>query len=152
MSDDKLFQKALEYILTASKTERQVRQWLFKKRKEGEFLDVDAIITRLKELGYINDAEYAKNFTETKQTRYGKKSIQQRLMQKGVDRESINIAVSEITDQTELATTLAEKYMRNKNADQKTMQKLYRFLLSKGFDYDTVNYVTNKYKVKGDHE
>ena len=146
MDADKLFGKALEYILTTPKTERQVRQWLFKKRKEGEFLDVDSIVGRLKELGYINDAEYARNYTESKQTKYGKRNIQQKLVVKGVARESIDIAVSEITDQSELCRNLAEKYMRNKIADQKTLQKLYRYLLSKGLDYDTISCTVNEFK------
>lgn len=150
MADDKLFQKALEYVLCTQKTERQVRTWLFKKRQEGEFLPVDEIVARLKELGYINDERYAKNFTETKQIKYGKKSIRQRLVQKGVDRQLVDAAVSEIADQTELARTLAERYMHNKQSDQKTLQKLYRFLLSKGFDYDIVSHVTVVFK--GDHE
>lgn len=144
--NSKLFQKTLEYVLCTPKTERQVRTWLFKKRKEGEFLDIDGIISRLKELGYINDAEYARSFTETKQTKYGKKCIGQKLVQKGVDRNIVDIAVSAISDQTELVHALAQKYMRNKTADQKTLQKLYRFLLSKGFDHDMVSCTTGQFK------
>lgn len=157
--NSKLFQKTLEYVLCTPKTERQVRTWLFKKRKRSgddnckrtdnitlEFLDVDGIISRLKELGYINDAEYARSFTETKQTKYGKKCIGQKLVQKGVDRNIVDTAVSEISDQTELVHALAQKYMRNKTADQKTLQKLYRFLLSKGFDHDMVSCTTGQFK------
>jgi regulatory protein len=144
--NEPLFQKSIEYVLRSPKTERQVRTWLFKKRKEGEFLDIDAIITKLKDLGYINDLEYATRFAETKQTKLGHRNIKNKLAIKGIAREHIDTL--ETPDQTDLAKTLAEKYMRGKNRDQKTFQKLYRFLLSKGFDYDTINHVTQK--LKGD--
>lgn len=157
--NDKLFQKTLEYVLGTPKTERQVKTWLFKKRKKScddncnrtdnvtrEFLDIDGITSRLKELGYINDAEYARSFTEAKQTKYGKKCIGQKLAQKGVDRNIVDAAVAEIPNQTELVHTLAQKYMRNKTADQKTLQKLYRFLLSKGFDHDMVGHIAGQFK------
>jgi len=146
MPDEAVFQKAIEYVLRTPKTERQVRTWLFKKRKDGEYLDIDAIITRLKDLGYINDLEYAVRFAETKQTKLGYRNIKNKLVVKGVAREHIDTL--EAPDQTDLAKTLAEKYMRNKNHDQKTFQKLWRFLLSKGFDYDTINHATEK--LKGD--
>jgi len=154
MDTDILFQKTLEYILRAPKTERQVRAWLFKKRKEGEFLDVDGIITKLKVLGYINDAEYATRFAEAKQNKLGMRNIKCKLAVKGVAREHIDELAT--PDQTDLARSLAEKYMRKYSplerrggseadgvvCDQKTLQKLYRYLLSKGFDCDTVSYVT----------
>ena len=141
-NSEALFQKSLEYVLRTPKTERQVRTWLFKKRKEGEFLDIDSIINRLKDLGYINDADYATRFAEAKQTKYGMRNIKAKLTVKGIAREHLDEL--ETPDQTDLARTLAEKYMRNKTADQTTMQKLYRFLLSKGLDYDTVNCVVGE--------
>jgi regulatory protein len=138
---EKLFTKTLEYVLRAPKTEKQVRDWLWKKRKDGEFLDIDEIINRIKDLGYINDADYVQRFTEVKSQKIGERCIKQKLMVKGVTRDLIDTV--DAGDQTELCKSLAEKYMRNKTADQKTLQKLYRFLLSKGFGYDTVSYVVN---------
>ena len=139
-----IFQKAIEYVLRAPKTERQVRTWLFKKRKEGEYLDIDAIINKLKDLGYINDAEYAARFAEAKQNKYGMRNIKQKLAIKGIAREHVDTLES--PDQTELARTLAQKYMRNKELDQKVLQKLYRFLLSKGLSHDTIPPIINELK------
>jgi regulatory protein len=142
--DEILYQKAVEYILRAPKTERQVRDWLFRKRPEGEFLPVDEIITRLKEHGYINDADYAVRFAESKQTKYGMRVIKSKLAVKGVAREHLDEI--ETPDQTDLARTLATKYMRNKTCDPKTMQKLFRFLLSKGFNYDIISRIAGEFK------
>lgn len=142
--DDNLFQKTLEYVLRAPKTEQQVKQWLFKKRKEGEFLPIDEIINRLKDLGYINDADYAVRFAEAKSTKYGMKTIKAKLMIKGISREYIDEL--ETPDQTDLAHALAEKYMRNKTPSLKTFEKLYRYLLSKGLNYDIIGAVMTGYK------
>ncbi len=49
-------------------------------------------------------------------------------------------------DQLATATALAEKYLKNKPRDLKTMQKLQRFLLYRGFDFDIVNSVIRKFK------
>jgi len=144
MEDDILFQKCVEYVLRAPKTERQVRDWLFRKRVDGEFLPVDEIIGRLKERGFINDAEYAVRFAEAKQTKYGMRAIKSKLAGKGVASEHLDSL--ETPDQTELARALAQKYMRSKPADRKTMQKLYRFLLSKGFNYDTISIIAGEFK------
>ena len=141
-----LFQKSLEYVLRTPKTERQVRTWLFGKRKEGEYLDIDAIINKLKELGYINDLEYATRYADAKANKYGMRNIKSKLTQKGVAREHLDEL--ETPDQTDLARTLAQKYMRSKNHDQKTFQKLYRFLLNKGFNYDIISYLVDE--IKGD--
>ena len=75
------------------------------------------------------------------------RNIKCKLAVKGVAREHIDEL--ETPDQTDLARNLAEKYMRNKVFDQKTLQKLYRFLLSKGFDYGTVSNIVEKFKEVG---
>ena len=146
METDELYQKSLEYVLRTPKTERQVRDWLFRKRKDGEFISVDEIIGRLRDLGYINDAEYAARFAEAKQNKYGMRNIKSKLAVKGVAREHLDAL--ENPDQTDLARTLAEKYMRNKTPDQTTMQKLYRYLLSKGLDYDLISGIIENFRKK----
>jgi len=143
-TDEAIFQKTLEYVLRTPKTERQVRTWLFGKRKEGEYLDIDAIINKLKDLGYINDAEYATRYAESKQTKLGMRNIKCKLAVKGIAREHIDTL--ETPDQTDLARTFAEKYMRNKTPDRKTLQKLYRFLLSKGISHDIIPLIIDEHK------
>ena len=54
---------------------------------------------------------------------------------RGVEQRFIDEAISEMEDQTENVTRLAEKYLRSHAPDKR---KLITFLLSKGFDYDTV--------------
>ena len=115
-----------------------------KQSRPPEYIPVDAIINKLKDLGYINDADYAVRFAEAKSTKYGMRNIKAKLTVKGVAREHIDELAT--PDQTDLARSLAQKYMRNKDFDQKTFQKLYRFLLSKGLNYDIINHILDEFK------
>jgi len=129
--ETKHFNKTLEYVLRSPKTEQQVKQYLYKKQLETQ--TINSIITRLKNLNYINDAEYAERYVQSKSTKYGSRVIKQKLQVKGIKCDQIDAG-----DQTELARSLAEKYMRS---GQKNKQQLYRYLLAKGFDYDIVERV-----------
>ena len=61
------------------------------------------------------------------------------LKNKGLSDEAIDGALSGLDNEKELETAkgILEKYMRGKTADRETLQKAYRHLLSKGFDYET---------------
>ena len=74
--------------------------------------------------------------------------LKQKLVQKG-------IAVSQAEEYSQIdgeqaltnATRLAEKYMKNKPHDLKTLQKLQRYLISRGYGFDTVNTVVRSYNL-----
>jgi len=139
-----IYNKTLIYILKSPKTKKSVRDYLF--RKQCEPAEAEAIISRLERSGYINDTDYAQRFAESKSQETGARCIRMKLLQKGVERDLIDEAVSTIGDQTDLAQTLATKYMRNREFDQRGRASLYRYLLSKGFDYETVGNIVNNYK------
>ena len=48
-------------------------------------------------------------------------------------------ALLEVDSETELvsATTILEKYMKNKQPNKETLCKAFKYLLGKGFDYET---------------
>ena len=48
-----------------------------------------------------------------------------------------------IDDQKEYALALAQKFAKGKDMDAKNVQKLYRHLASKGFDFDVCRYCAN---------
>jgi len=137
--ENRFFTRALEYLLSSPKTKLQIKQYLYKKQVEPQV--INKIIERLEGLGYIDDANFAKNFIEAKQTKIGKRVIGQKLMQRGVARDVISENVADINkeSQEEVAYNLAIKYMRNKEFNQKELAKLCRYLFGKGFDYDVVS-------------
>lgn len=129
---------ALDYALASLsksiKTEKEIKQKLLRK---GYLLEiVDEVVLRLKELGYLNDCDYAERYLSSYSSVKGKRLMKLELRQKGVDDKIIDDASENIENELETAVRIAEKYTKSKDKDIKTMQKCYKYLLSKGFSYD----------------
>ena len=127
--------KALGFLSATRKTEREVRSYLTKK---GYLPEVgDYVVEKLREYGFINDEEYAEAYTESAAKRKGNRRIRMELKGKGLSDEAIEGALTGLDPEQELETAKAilEKYMRGKNPDKESLQKAYRYLLGKGFDY-----------------
>ena len=108
---------------------------------------IESVLKKLEEYGYINDKEYAKMLVNSKKTK-SKLEIKQILFQKGI---SSHIAEKEvqsidINEEKRRAKVLAEKYMKNKEVDQKTMSGLYAYLSRKGFSGDSIMACLKFYK------
>lgn len=130
--------KALSYLSATRKTEREIRAYLTKRG----YLPVvcDYVLGKLREYGFVNDGEYAQAYTECAAKRKGGRRIRMELKNKGLSDEAIEDALSGLDGAQELETAkgILEKYMRGKTADKVTLQKGYRYLLGKGFDYEIV--------------
>jgi regulatory protein len=140
--------KALYILSRADKTEHEIKTRL--KEKGYPVPVVDRVLEFLKEYGYINDCEYASNYIMHKNKTKSIKQISYELIRKGVNKEIVREAIG-ITnpDQSELI----EKYVLRKvdslkGDDFKEENKLYMFLLRKGFDVSEIRKVIKK--IKGD--
>ncbi len=138
------FDKALEYVSKLSKTKRQVKDYLIKK---GFSEDISwQAIDKLKEYGYIDDIDYARRFIEYNSKKQGIKLLQYKLMQKGIKKEDIEKACSDIdVPFKENATLIAQKYMKNKEKTRENIAKAYRYLVGKGFSYDEIEYALSDF-------
>lgn len=143
------FEKAMGYLGRGMKTVKQMRDYLVKKDYTPEV--VDYVIRRLKEYRYIDDEAYAKLYVEHNSSTKGERRLKQELVSKGI---AVTLAEEHSKLDSEQAqadaTRLAEKYMKNKPHDVKTLQKLQRYLLSRGYGFDTVNTVVRDYKLETD--
>jgi len=130
--------KALRHLTATAKTEKQIRDFLSGKG----FLPAvcDYVVERLKGYDFLNDGDYAKTYASFALKKKGSRLIRMELRAKGIDERDINGAISEISsdDELETAKMLLEKYLRGKEADKITLQKACRYLLGKGFEYETV--------------
>ncbi len=140
------FDSALTYISGSVKTEREVYSRLVKKGYLPEICDL--AIKKVKSYGYLDDSDYAKRFVSTYSKTKGKRLIGLQLKQKGVSDEDASKAILEIENQGETARAIAEKYLKNKQVDKGVLQKCYRYLLSKGFDYDDAKYAISFFDEK----
>ena len=139
------FDKALTFLSATRKTEKEIRSHLSKKGYLPAVIDY--VVEKLREYGFINDEEYAEAYTESASKKKGGRLIRMELKNKGLSEEAIENALSELDEGQELETAkgILEKYMRGKTADKETLQKAYRHLMSKGFDYDTAKAAIDAY-------
>ena len=119
----------------------QVEKYLFDKGFSTAV--VQKTVQKMKEYRYVDDAEYVRIFANNYQKTKGTKRICFELKQNGVEQEYIDLVDDLIDDQKEYALVLAQKFAKGKDMDQKNLQKLYRHLASKGFDFDVCRYCAN---------
>lgn len=138
-----LYERAVAYILSVPKTEKQMRQWYARKTNDQSLIEQD--IAKLKEYRLINDEEYARMYVEAKKEKMGIGMIRNKLRMNGVATQFIESAVSVIDSQYDYAVRSTEKYMRNKDKTPENKSKLFRWLFSKGIEYDLCMEVVDEY-------
>lgn len=139
---------ALKIIERSYKTEKEVRD----KLREKEYTDsqIEKSIEFLKEYNFINDDSYAKAYINDKLSSRGRQKIKYDLIKKGIDIQIIDEKLSLIDsdDERNTAVALAEKKYRtikkSETDSYKLSGKLYRFLISKGYNYDIVKEVVKE--------
>jgi len=143
--DDKLtcFSRALKYISSRLKTEKQMREYLHG-LKYGQQA-INEAIEKLKNYGYINDEYYAKTFIEMAGKTKGKRFIKRELISKGVSDECVENNLENQGGDDEACLNVCNKWLKNKilPLEKKEKEKLYRFLLSRGFEYETIRHTLN---------
>ena len=130
------FDKALSHLSATRKTEKEMRTFLAKK---GYLPAVaDYVLEKLREYNFLNDTEYAEAYAEHAVKHKGGRLIRMELKGKGVSDTAIDAALSTLDgeQEEEAAKALLQKYMRGKPINVQTLQKGYRYLMGKGFDYD----------------
>ncbi len=129
--------KALTHISATRKTEKQIRDFLAKK---GYLPAVcDFVVEKMRGYDFLNDGEYAEAYAAAAGRKKGVRLIKMELKSKGIADGEIDEALLSLDDETQeaAARTILEKYMRNKTADKETLYKAFRYLLGKGFEYET---------------
>lgn len=146
--------EALAYMLTVLKNSNATVAELVRKAKQKAFCmpAVTYAVSRLEDMHFVDDARYAAGYADRQSGRLGKRRIAFELKNKGVAAQQIEEAVSSIEDETETALTVARKRLGSKTLDQKEKEKLTRFLLYRGFGFDTVKKVLRTLGAELDEE
>jgi regulatory protein len=145
LTQPELLEYAVKSLGSKMKSERDLRRRLTDRvsADEGGRADVEAVISKLKELGYLSDARYAADFARLRQEneKFGKRRVQQGLMQKGIASSLVNEAVTKQYEDVDEAT-LARQYIERKRLKQpsgdreqrqKETAKVMRRLVAAGF-------------------
>ena len=128
--------KALYFISATRKTQEQVRKHL---REKGYLPAViEYVLEKLNGYDFLNDAEYTKDYVGQTASKKGARLIKMQLKAKGLAEADIDGALATLETQTQedAAKSILQKYMRNKTADRENLAKAFKYLLSKGFEYD----------------
>lgn len=126
--------RAMHILERADKTEAQLRR----KLEESEYPKkaVESAIAYVASYGYLDDRRYAEHYIEWKKQGKGKARLKMELAQKGISREIIE-EVLEATDFGETRETIRQLILKKRKSntamDEKEKQRLYGFLMRKGF-------------------
>lgn len=135
------FARALKMLERTMKTEQEMVQFLHSKKFCAKA--IENILEKLKEYAFVKDENYAELYVSYASKHKGKRMVAYELQRKGVHRTVIDNALASITSELETATLVANKYIKNKEHSKENAAKLFRHLLSKGFDMDTVKQVVS---------
>ncbi len=139
------FEKSMDYLARGMKTAKQMKDYLTKKGFSAEV--TACVIEKLKDYKYVDDDTYAKLYVEQNSKTKGGRRLQQELLVKGISREKAEeFSCLDVETTKQSAETLAAKYMSNKSCELKNLQKLQRYLLGRGYDFDVVNAIVRTYK------
>ncbi len=149
--NDRQNAKAYLYSMISRKarTVKEARDRLYEKGFHKDA--VDYAIETVSSYGYLNDEEYAKNFVETSSRNKGGYRLKREMQLKGVSEENIASALTELdeNEEYESAKLLAKKYLKGKNwEEEKVREKIFRYLVSRGYSYDTVKNVIKELGVE----
>lgn len=133
---------SLSYLSRRLKTEKEIVKKLNEKGYETSI--IDKVISKLKSCNYIDDEQYCDKYIHDKMkfSKNGINKIKVELYRKGINKDIISQKISSIDKEEEYkrAYEIAEKKIKTyKETDKyKIRSKLFLFLSSKGFDFDTI--------------
>lgn len=134
---------AMKYVSSKLITTKQLKDYLRGKGYKSNV--ITKVIDKFNEYGVLNDENFASSFVGVKQNSLSKRAIEQKLIQKGVNKD-IALSCLEDFDDYDVAINTANKFMKNKEFNDENINKLLRHLSYKGFDYETINKVLNYLK------
>ncbi len=126
--------KAMTHISATMKTKKQIRDFLAKKG----YTDAVAsyVMERLEYYRLADDEAYCRAYVNSVKGK-GKRALEVDLIKRGAEKSAISSALEEVEEDSSEALRILEKYLRGKEQTKENLYKGYKYLLSKGFSYDT---------------
>lgn len=140
--DGKLRARVLEWLLNRPRSQKELREYLYRKKVEPE--QSEALASEMSARGYQDDRRFGEWLVELRR-RGGKseRAVRAELGRKGIGRELANELVTGGDNETDrLRQLLAKKrQIARYRADP---QKLMAYLARQGFSYDDIKRVMNE--------
>lgn len=138
--------RAMHLLTDMARTEAGLRQKLRQNLYPEDI--VEEALTYVKSFGYLDDYRYAENFIISKRESRSRKEIYAKLCEKGVPRDLIDLAFEncyEDGDREAIRQLIRKKNIDIEHATEQEINKLYGYLARKGFRYEDIRHVTQKY-------
>jgi len=144
----KLYTRALEYVFTRPRSQREMRNYLYRKTRDAPMKNglmrkgvsvelTNRVFSRLVDKGYLDDEKFARFWVENRNLRKGtsQRRLQAELAAKGVERTIVDRMLDQgsRSDSEEILKIIAKKASRYTDE-----QKLMVYLVRQGFSYDDV--------------
>lgn len=139
-------ESALRLLSYRQRSVRELSQRLYRKGYRRPV--VEATVARMQELGYLDDAAFARFWSETRQSirPRSKRLLAADLRSRGIASETADEATAEISDE-EAAYEAAGRRIRSfRGLEHRAFrERLGRFLTSRGFSYDVARRTIDRY-------
>jgi regulatory protein len=149
-----LFEYAVRSLGRAMRTESDLRRLMTARVEPGERGEaiIAAVILRLKEYGYLNDAAFAETYARLRQEneKLGERRVRQSLQQKGVSTDLIDVTLDARYGQTNeeaLAREHLERKRIRKPENEKETARVMRRLVSAGFSTGVIYKILRQWDV-----
>ena len=144
------YDRALNLLAFRARSSRELSRRLKEKGASAEC--IEQVITKLRDAGLVDDADFARQVARSKVSGgASKRRVQQELFKRGVERDVADEAVSEVlADENVDMVAVAERVARKRlpslaSADpQSRRRRLYAFLARRGHDSETIRTVMDR--------
>lgn len=149
-----LFEYATKALGRQMRTEADLRRLMMKRVEPGERGDavIAAVVARLHEYGYLDDAAFAETYARLRQEneKLGQRRVRQDLQQKGVNKELIAETLEARYGQTNeeaLARQHLERKRIRKPENEKETARVMRRLVTAGFSTGVIYKILRQWDV-----
>lgn len=136
------------------RTESELRRLMRTRVEPGERGEavVNAVLARLKEYGYLNDAAFAETYARLRQEneKLGQRNVRQKLQQKGVSAQIVSDTLEArygSTDEEALARQHLERKRIHKPENEKETARVMRRLVAAGFSTGVIYKILRQWDV-----
>ncbi len=142
---ERIFQRAGKLLAAKPRSVEELRERLLEGRGATKGA-VEAVIERLREYGYLDDAKFAHSFVSLRvqQRPIGRQRLQRDLWLKKIDKQTADAALDQVfaaTPEAEIIDRAIEKRvrLRGKPKTRADAKKLFDHLLRQGFAFELVS-------------
>lgn len=154
LNESGLYDYAIKALGRAMRTEAELRRLLHQRVEPGPSGDtiVSAVLARLKEHGYLDDAAFAETFARLRHEneKLGQRTVRQKLQQKGVAARIVDETIEARyagTDEEALARQYLDRKRIRKPEDEKQTARVMRRLVAAGFSTSVIYKILRQWDV-----